>query len=201
MDLVRQLRREKGWTQEQLAINSGLSRATIQRVEGGKVVPDKETALSLAAAFGVHPARLRQDAGLAACVLRVAAINNERNPTADELRLLPPEIRRFFTEFVDAKSECEEVTRAMQEASERSSAAHEERMEIVSLVRRLANEVSGNPGDPDLRGAYRKAIARLAEQPLPNVDETFALGDRAMRATRCMSEKGMALARLLARFA
>ncbi|NVJ90987.1 MAG: 2TM domain-containing protein [Methylocystaceae bacterium] len=49
-DLVKSLRREKGWTQEQLADISGLSVRTIQRIEKGDPCA-LDTAQALAAAF------------------------------------------------------------------------------------------------------------------------------------------------------
>lgn len=200
MDLVRQLRRAKGWSQEHLAVVSRLSRATIQRVEGGKVVPDKETALALAGAFGVDAAQIRLAAGLAARVHRVAAIMNERAPTAEELRSLTPEVGRVFAEFAAARSECEAATRAMKEAGERSSAAHRARMEALSRCTRLIAAVSESPGDAELRRAYSEALARVADLPVDGADEAIALGDRSQRALGDLTDKGLALSRLLFQF-
>src|SRR5882724_2128842 len=201
MDLVRQLRREKGWSQEQLAAAAGLSRATIQRVEGGKVVPDRETTLALAGAFGVDASRIRLAAGLAARVHRVADITGERAPTVDELRLLPLAVRRVFAEFAASRAECDNVTRSMGESTERSSAAHRGRKEVVSECRRLAEAVAENPGDQGLRKAYREALARVGDLPADTgADEAVALAVRSQRALRDMSEKGMALTRLLLQF-
>ena len=53
MDL-RELRKEKGWSQEDLSGFSGLSVKTINRVENGHVTPSVETAKALAAVFE-HP--------------------------------------------------------------------------------------------------------------------------------------------------
>jgi|TARA_Y100000294_G_scaffold175047_1_gene194337 transcriptional regulator with XRE-family HTH domain len=50
MDL-RELRKEKGWSQEDLSGFSGLSVKTINRVENGHVTPSVETAKALAAVF------------------------------------------------------------------------------------------------------------------------------------------------------
>ena len=50
---VRKLRVERGWSQEQLALMSGLSIRTIQRIECGQT-PALESLKSLAAVFEVH---------------------------------------------------------------------------------------------------------------------------------------------------
>lgn len=55
--IVRKLRTDLGWSQEQLAIASGLSLRTIQRVEAEGVV-SLETRSSLAATFGVSASTL-----------------------------------------------------------------------------------------------------------------------------------------------
>lgn len=49
--LVRTMRRERGWTQEQLALILGINVRTVQRLERGGV-PSLETAQALASAFG-----------------------------------------------------------------------------------------------------------------------------------------------------
>ena len=50
---VRKLRLQRNWSQEQLALLSGLSIRTIQRIERGQA-PGLESAKSLAAVFDVH---------------------------------------------------------------------------------------------------------------------------------------------------
>lgn len=51
---LRDLRRRRGWSQEELAEASGVSVRTIQRLEGGRP-PGRATALALAAALEVDP--------------------------------------------------------------------------------------------------------------------------------------------------
>ena len=51
--VVRRLRTDRGWSQEQLAIASGLSLRTIQRVEADGTA-SMGTKVSLAATFGVQ---------------------------------------------------------------------------------------------------------------------------------------------------
>jgi transcriptional regulator with XRE-family HTH domain len=199
-NLLKQLRLAKGWSQEQLAEASKVGRATIQRIETGRSVPSKETALSLASALNADPVQLWQAAGLAARVLRVAAINNVRTPTVGEVRTLPPKLRQVFSDFAAAKEECVRVTHAMAAASERSAVEHGQRMSALSEVSRLLSESRTRPDDQRLRVAYNEAIARVTKLPLPDVEETVALNERTVTAMQGLSEKGMALTRLLFAF-
>jgi transcriptional regulator with XRE-family HTH domain len=57
---VRRLRTERGWPQEQLAIASGLSLRTIQRVEA-EGIASVGTAVSLAATYGVQLIELQEE--------------------------------------------------------------------------------------------------------------------------------------------
>jgi transcriptional regulator with XRE-family HTH domain len=58
--IIRKLRLQKGWSQEQLAEVSGLSVRTIQRIERGQT-PGLETVKSLAAVFDVELSALQQE--------------------------------------------------------------------------------------------------------------------------------------------
>ena len=49
---VRAFRARLGWSQEELAARTGLSRAGISAIEMGRLVPSTAAALSLAAALG-----------------------------------------------------------------------------------------------------------------------------------------------------
>jgi transcriptional regulator with XRE-family HTH domain len=55
-EVLRMLRELKGWTQEQLAEQSGLNAKNISLLENGRIDIGKKRALQLAKAFGVHPA-------------------------------------------------------------------------------------------------------------------------------------------------
>lgn len=54
---LRELRLQRGWSQEQLADVSGVSVRTIQRVEGGRP-PGRATAAALAQSLGAEPAAI-----------------------------------------------------------------------------------------------------------------------------------------------
>jgi len=56
---IRQLRLEKGWSQEQLATISGLSTRTVQRIENGEQA-SLETLTAIAAALGLQVSDLSQ---------------------------------------------------------------------------------------------------------------------------------------------
>ena len=55
---LRRYRRERGWTQAQLAAKAGLSTHTVSRMERGSVRPLERTAAALAKALGVEAERL-----------------------------------------------------------------------------------------------------------------------------------------------
>ena len=55
-EVIRMLRELKGWTQEQLAKQSGLNAKNISLLENGRIDIGKKRAEKLAHAFGVHPA-------------------------------------------------------------------------------------------------------------------------------------------------
>ncbi|QUY50028.1 helix-turn-helix domain-containing protein [Serratia plymuthica] len=58
---IRQLRLEKGWSQEQLATIAGLSTRTVQRIENGEQA-SLETLTAIAAALGLQVSDLSQPA-------------------------------------------------------------------------------------------------------------------------------------------
>ena len=55
-EVIRMLRELKGWTQEQLAEQSGLHAKNISALENDRIDIGKKRAEQLAKAFGVHPA-------------------------------------------------------------------------------------------------------------------------------------------------
>lgn len=200
MDLVHQLRREKGWSQEHLAHASGLSRATVQRIEKGQVRPDADTLLSLAAALGVDPARIRQASGLAAVVVRVMTIVNARTPTEKELRLLPVAERKVFADFVSARSDLDAVVSRMDEARVRDSAEHEEYMRLSSECSAASAAVSASPRDPEVWRAYDEVYARMKAAPRQRPDDAVALCQELQEAMVRLNQRWLALSMLLLRF-
>ncbi len=60
---LRRARQHRGWTQDQLAAESGVGIATIRRAEGGQFEPRQETARRLATALRVRVAWLTSGDG------------------------------------------------------------------------------------------------------------------------------------------
>jgi len=71
--IVRKLRLQRGWSQEQLATHSGLSIRTIQRIERGQK-PGLESLKALAAVFEISVDQLQQEQNM----------NIENNPDQQE---------------------------------------------------------------------------------------------------------------------
>ncbi len=55
-EVIRMLRELKGWTQKQLAEQSGIHSKNISLLENGRIDIGKKRTEQLAKAFGVHPA-------------------------------------------------------------------------------------------------------------------------------------------------
>ena len=76
--IVKKLRLQRGWSQEQLAEFTGLSARTIQRIERGQT-PGLETAKALGAVFEVdHSTFLEEDTTMEAAPDRPAVTLDER---------------------------------------------------------------------------------------------------------------------------
>lgn len=57
-EMVRTLRELKGWSQLDLAAETGISQTNISAIENGRVDIGKQRALLLASALNVHPASI-----------------------------------------------------------------------------------------------------------------------------------------------
>lgn len=57
-ETIAMLRELKGWTQEELAEQSGIAATNISRLENGHMDLGKQRSIALAEAFDVHPATL-----------------------------------------------------------------------------------------------------------------------------------------------
>ena len=89
--IVRKLRLEKGWSQEQLAEISGLSVRTIQRMERGQK-PSLETLKSLAAVFDLDVSDLTREADMK----QQATISTEE----ERAMLYVRDIKGFYTHLL-----------------------------------------------------------------------------------------------------
>jgi transcriptional regulator with XRE-family HTH domain len=163
MDLIKQLRRKKGWSQEHLAQAADVARATIQRIELGQVVPSNETLQSLAAAFGVDPEHIRVATGRAALVGKVMEITLRRDATARELAPLAPELRQVFEEYYSARAEMNAFNDTLERTGARSTtafaASHQARQELMEALLATCR----NPTDTAAWEAYTAANARVED--------------------------------------
>ena len=89
--IIRKLRLEKGWSQEQLAEISGLSVRTIQRIERGKN-PSLESLKSLAAVFETEVSDLKMEADMS----NQAKISVEEEKAIIYVR----DIKGFYTHLI-----------------------------------------------------------------------------------------------------
>src|SRR5262245_42369948 len=60
---VKRLRQQRGWSQDQLATQAGISRAAVSAIEIQRLVPSVAAALALARAFGCTVEELFGDKG------------------------------------------------------------------------------------------------------------------------------------------
>ncbi len=89
--IIRKLRLERGWSQEQLAELSGLSVRTIQRIERGQK-PSLETLKSLAAVFDLEVSELTTEADMSSQV----NISTEEEQAIMYVR----DIKGFYTHLI-----------------------------------------------------------------------------------------------------
>ena len=89
--IVRKLRLEKGWSQEQLAEISGLSVRTIQRIERGQN-PSLESLKSLAAVFETEVSDLQKEAAMS----NQAKVSTEEEQAIIYVR----DIKGFYTHLI-----------------------------------------------------------------------------------------------------
>lgn len=122
--LIRDAREEAGLTQDQLAAASGIGRATIQRLENAKGVPELETVRAVALAIpGLDPREVPVALGLV---------------TRDEMGLPPERVRaRQFDE------ETEQILALLED----SRVSREEKIALRELLRaRLAIRPAAEAG-------------------------------------------------------
>ncbi|WP_105169930.1 helix-turn-helix domain-containing protein [Pseudoalteromonas sp. T1lg23B] len=92
--IIRKLRLQKGWSQEQLAQLSGLSLRTIQRIERGQT-PSLESLRSLAAVFETTVASLQQELTMKTDT-NTAAISDQENKVIEQVWA----IKAFYSHLI-----------------------------------------------------------------------------------------------------
>jgi len=97
---LKQLRIEKGWTQNELAKRSGLARGYLAQLEGDVVAnPSAETFLKLARAFNIPPEELYEAAGYIKDARRPYQHKETPEEILDRLRLDMPLTVPIYEEF------------------------------------------------------------------------------------------------------
>jgi len=101
--LIRQLRDERGWTQEKLAREADITVTSVSNVERGATKPNAETVEKLAAAFGLEPGDLdprRLGDAVAASARTVA-----QRQAIRRLLALPDSDIEAIVQFLDERTE------------------------------------------------------------------------------------------------
>ncbi len=83
--IIRKLRLDKGWSQEQLAEISGVSTRTIQRIERGKTA-SLESLKCLAAVFETDVTDLREDPAMTDTPSNTPTLTNEDRAALEKMR-------------------------------------------------------------------------------------------------------------------
>jgi putative transcriptional regulator len=131
MNLVKELRERKGWSQEHLAAVSGVGKRTIQRLEVGAVVPTAETAMALADHLGTQPDEIMNWSGLRHHLRACVAAWFNRRPTEEELLTVPSHLRPLFVAFHDGLARLKACEDAFVRLTEESNRLHERTMGIL----------------------------------------------------------------------
>ncbi len=101
--LIRQLRDQRGWTQERLAREAGITVTCISNIERGATRdPNSETIAGLASAFGIEPTDLHQR-WLGEAVAERARSFRQRQAITRLLALADRDVEAVLT-FLDERS-------------------------------------------------------------------------------------------------
>lgn len=94
---LRRLRQDRGWSLDRLAAESGVSRATLSRIENASVSPTAEALAALGAAFGLPVSRLlsRAEGGRAALMPYAEQQEWEDPETGHARRTVSPPAESF----------------------------------------------------------------------------------------------------------
>lgn len=110
-EFVKRQRIGLAYSQRQVAMFSGLSNATISRIENGLVIPDTETIIQLAFALKMQPDTLFQ----------LASDNNDQNNkpvNIDKKDMLSNDEKRFLAAYTQLKESPDPKDRAAADAIE-----------------------------------------------------------------------------------
>lgn len=191
MDIIRRLREAKGWSQEELAAAADVGRATIQRVERGRVVPSRETLRALASALDVDARHLVQRTGLVRALTQVMQVTLKRDPSVEELRVLPSRSRALFESFCDARRELGTATQSVVAAAEEVGTAFASSVDGAVRTHEQAVRAISTPNVENFeafqecrdRSATAHSAVPLATKRLINANERFNAANSTYTAT------------------
>ncbi len=200
MDVVRKLRKEKGWSQDDLVAASHVSKSTIQRIETGRLVPSPGTAQSLGAALGIEAKRIREQAGIAVRISRVMEVLPDRDPPDRDLAPLPLRVRRIFVGFCDARRRLSAAQSQLSAATKETTAALHSIATAVARSNAMLMTAMRSPPNSE-------TLARLQafESEVEEAEAAHAAGTKAFhaaseelnRANTDFGDAGLAVTRLL----
>jgi DNA-binding XRE family transcriptional regulator len=204
MNLLRQLRKAKGLSQDQLAQAAGIGKATVQRIERGRCLPNWETAMSLAAVLDCDATSLRYGAGLAAEVSKLATISLTRDATPTELRPLPEKLREVFLDYYESRKALVAANKVTEEAMASWVALFREQSNVHRDCAAKLSVALAHPLDPSAQQQFLDALARakeLHETPTPpNADVLFTM-KHGMGALEAFNAASLRVTQVLLQFA
>lgn len=196
MNLVKELRERKGWSQEHLAAVSGVGKRTIQRVEAGEVLPSAETAMALAEHLETLPNEIMNWSGLRSHLRACLAAWNSRPPTKHELQGVPSHLRPLFAAFHDGMASLKSCQDSFARLTEESHRLHERAMSILDESGADLRAVSLAVDPASALEALNRIMARRAAW-----DDAQALQADLRERLRQTSERMMRTSREIARVA
>lgn len=128
-DLVRKLREERAWSQEELAAKSGISQFAVSRIETGRVVPDLHTWDRIARSFGFMAGDLLPNS------FGFATAAREYAPVVKKLSAMDADQRAAALKAIDA-------VLAMRE-----SAAEDARRHVLDVTKAEESSLESNDFD------------------------------------------------------
>jgi len=97
---IKELRAERGWTQNELAKRSGVDRGALASIETGKVAnPSPQNFLKLARAFNIRPEELYQAAGYVSDAKTAYQYKETPEEILDRLKLATPVSIPVYADF------------------------------------------------------------------------------------------------------
>lgn len=101
MERLKQLRKEKGLSQQRLSIETGIAQVTVSEYESGRNYPSVKTLIKLAGFFGVSTDYLLGLSDIRGS-LKGGASSDDEASLLDNYRSLPPSERALVRSYLQA---------------------------------------------------------------------------------------------------